>query len=104
MTANQIILGSNICTDVIEDLTVNATAQNNVTGAAATLFGAYIDNRPLHPFRGSRPVERRALLRHRIARTRYNIRLYLFPDRYFYVLMLGCHLNPHAAIRGTSRF
>ena len=44
MPANQIILGSNICTDVIEDLTVNATAQNNVTGAAATLFGAYIDN------------------------------------------------------------
>ena len=44
MTANQIILGSNICTDVIEDKTANATAQNNVTGAAATLFGAYIDN------------------------------------------------------------
>ena len=44
MTANQIILGSNICTDVIEDKTANATAQNNVTGAAATLFGAYIAN------------------------------------------------------------
>lgn len=44
MTASQIILGTNLSTDVIEDLTANATAQNNVTGAAATLFGVYIDN------------------------------------------------------------
>ena len=44
MTASAIVLGGNLSTDVIEDTNVNATAQNNVTGAAAVFFGIYIDN------------------------------------------------------------
>ena len=44
MTASAIVLGTNLSTDVIEDTSVNSTAQNNVTGAAAVFFGIYIDN------------------------------------------------------------
>jgi hypothetical protein len=44
MTASQIILGGNLSTDIIEDTSVNSTAQNNVTGAAAVFFGVFIDN------------------------------------------------------------
>ena len=44
MTASQIVLGTPIATDVIEDTSANSTAQNNVTGAAAVFFGILIDN------------------------------------------------------------
>ena len=44
MTASQVVLGTPIATDVIEDTSANNTAQNNVTGGAAVFFGIYIDN------------------------------------------------------------
>ena len=44
MTASQIVLGTPIATDVIEDTSATSTAQNNVTGAAAVFFGILIDN------------------------------------------------------------
>lgn len=44
MTASQIVLGTPIATDVIEDISANNTAQNNVTGAAAVFYGILIDN------------------------------------------------------------
>ena len=44
MTASQIVLGTPLSTDVIEDTSVTSTPQLNVTGAIATFFGIYIDN------------------------------------------------------------
>ena len=44
MTASQIVLGTPLSTDVIEDTSVTSAPQLNVTGAVATFFGIYIDN------------------------------------------------------------
>mgnify|MGYP003152881810 CR=1 FL=1 len=44
MVASQVVLGTPLSTDVIEDTSVTSTAQNNVTGAAAVLYGILIDN------------------------------------------------------------
>jgi len=44
MAANTIVLGSYLGNIVVSDTSVNATAQDNVTGAASTVLSVEIDN------------------------------------------------------------
>ena len=44
MAANKIVLGSYLGNIVVSDTSVNATAQDNVTGAASTVLSVEIDN------------------------------------------------------------
>lgn len=44
MAANTIVLGSYLGNIVVSDTSVNATAQNNVTGAGSTVLSLEIDN------------------------------------------------------------